>query len=220
MKPDHEQRNSSAGNLPADGQDSATPDSAVPDSGMPDSVMPAGAVLDAVCRSVVRLSATTAHPPSRIRMQDGQITVEVEWPDPAALSRPAPAAGAPLAVPASDVAPAEDGEALDYVRAPMVGTFYHASSPDAPPYVSVGDVVAPGQPVGVLEAMKLMSTITAEVGGRVTEVLAPNGHPVEFDQQLIALEPVDAKAEAGAGADMGADMGAGREPAAVSGPSR
>ncbi|MFC5031724.1 MULTISPECIES: biotin/lipoyl-containing protein [Streptomyces] len=217
MKPDHEQRNSSDGNPPADGQVPGAPpvpDAVTRDAVMPDAAMPAGAVLDAVCRSVVRLSGTTAHPPSRIRMQDGQITVEVEWPDPAALSRPAPAAGAPVAAPESDAAPAGDGEALDYVRAPMVGTFYHASSPDAPPYVCVGDVVAPGQPVGVLEAMKLMSTITAEVGGRVTEVLAPNGQPVEFDQQLIALEPVDA--EAGAGADPVAV----REPAAVSGPSR
>lgn len=219
MKPDHEQRNSSDGNPPADGQAPGAPpvpdavlrDAVMPDVAIPDSVMPAGAVLDAVCRSVVRLSGTTAHPPSRIRMQDGQITVEVEWPAPAAPSRPAPAAGAPVAAPeSSDAAPAGDGEALDYVRAPMVGTFYHASSPDAPPYVCVGDVVAPGQPVGVLEAMKLMSTITAEVGGRVTEVLAPNGRPVEFDQQLIALEPVDAEA----------DPVAGREPAAVSGPSR
>ncbi|MCM2429975.1 acetyl-CoA carboxylase biotin carboxyl carrier protein [Streptomyces sp. RKAG337] len=210
MKPDHEQRNSSESNPPADDHVPGAP----PVPPAPDSALPAGAVLDAVCRSVVRLSATTAHPPSRIRMQDGQITVEVEWPDPAALSRPAPAAGAQVAAPESGAAPAGDGEALDYVRAPMVGTFYHASSPDAPPYVGVGDVVTPGQPVGVLEAMKLMSTITAEVGGRVTEVLAPNGQPVEFDQQLIALEPVGAEAEAGA------DMGAGRAPAAVAGPSR
>ncbi|MFE0463186.1 acetyl-CoA carboxylase biotin carboxyl carrier protein, partial [Kitasatospora sp. NPDC058965] len=80
-------------------------------------------------------------------------------------------------------------EGLTYVKAPMVGTFYHAGSPDAPPFVKVGDVVRSGQPVGVLEAMKMMNTIEAHSDGRVVELLAPNAHPVEFDQRLIALEP-------------------------------
>lgn len=216
MKPDHEQQNHRDENPPADGHVPGAPP-------VPYSAMPAGAVLDAVCRSVVQLSGTTAHPPSRIRMQDGQITVEVEWPDPAALSRPAPATGATVAAPEPDAAPAGVSEGLDYVRAPMVGTFYHASSPDAPPYVCVGDVVTLGQPVGVLEAMKLMSVIPAEVGGRVIEVLAPNGQPVEFDQQLIVLEPVSAdpgSATGPGGAGSGADVGAGRAPADVSGSSR
>lgn len=146
------------------------------------SVEQAGTMLDAVCRSVARLAGTATHPPRRIRMQDGQTVVEVEWPD----RLPA------VPVPAPDADDSTDGQpdCLSYVLAPMVGTFYHASAPDAQPYIQVGDVVRPGQPVGVLEAMKMMSTITAEHGGRVVEMLTPNAHPVEFDQRLIALEPV------------------------------
>ncbi|MGF1432051.1 acetyl-CoA carboxylase biotin carboxyl carrier protein [Kitasatospora sp. LaBMicrA B282] len=159
-------------------------------------VAPAAAPLDEVCRNVADLAKAAPTPPRRIRMQDGQTTVEIEWPDPAPppAATPPPDGAAPAAAPAAgESAPGAAEEPADtrrYVRAPMVGTFYHAGSPDAPPFVSIGDLVQPGQPVGVLEAMKMMSTITADTGGRVVEVLAPNAHPVEFDQCLIALEPV------------------------------
>ncbi|MEY9966768.1 acetyl-CoA carboxylase biotin carboxyl carrier protein [Streptacidiphilus sp. MAP12-16] len=156
----------------------------------PASAPPAGAVLDAVCRSVAQLAGAAPHPPRRIRMQDGQTTVEVEWPDPVHTAL-APADDSPTADRESGAPESGQPDLLTYIRAPMVGTFYHASTPDAQPYVSVGDVVQPGQPVGVLEAMKMMSAITADTGGRVVEMVAPNAHPVEFDQQLIALEPVD-----------------------------
>ena len=156
----------------------------------PDRVAPAGAALDAVCRSVAQLAGSTPHPPLRIRMQDGQTTVEVEWPDRVRNGRP------PADEPRSgdahpDGPPLAEADELSYVRAPMVGTFYHAGSPDDRPYVAVGDVVLVGQAVGVVEAMKMMNTITAEATGRVVEILTPNAHPVEFDQRLIALEPVD-----------------------------
>jgi acetyl-CoA carboxylase biotin carboxyl carrier protein len=70
-----------------------------------------------------------------------------------------------------------------------VGVFYRAAEPGAPPFVEVGDVVQADQQIGVLEAMKLMSRINAEHAGRVVEILAANGDPVEFDQPLLALEP-------------------------------
>ncbi|MEY9944972.1 acetyl-CoA carboxylase biotin carboxyl carrier protein subunit [Kitasatospora sp. GAS1066B] len=160
--------------------------------------LPSGGVaLDELCRNVVRLAQATGAPPRRIRLQDGQTTVEVEWPDPVA----GPVASvSPAALAAADERAAgpdaEAPDALGYVRAPMVGTFYHASAPDAPPFVRVGDLVEAGQPVGVLEAMKMMSTITTQTGGRVVEILAPNAQPVEFDQRLIALEPVAADEDA------------------------
>ncbi len=141
--------------------------------------------LAALCRSVAQLTAAAPTPPQRIRLQSGQTVVEIEWPEPVGAD-PTPGPVPPAA--AAEPAPAAEDE-LTYVKAPMVGTFYHAGSPDAPPFVKVGDLVTAGQPVGVLEAMKMMNTIEAQADGRVVELLAPNAQPVEFDQRLIALEP-------------------------------
>ncbi len=77
------------------------------------------------------------------------------------------------------------------VLAPLVGTFYEAGQPGAKPFVQVGDVVEPGQAVCIVEAMKLMNEVTAGEGGRVVEILAKNGEPVEFEQVLMYLEPVE-----------------------------
>ncbi|MCH7681300.1 acetyl-CoA carboxylase biotin carboxyl carrier protein, partial [candidate division KSB1 bacterium] len=81
----------------------------------------------------------------------------------------------------------EDNNWID-IRSPMVGTCYRAPAPDQPPYVEVGDVVAPGQVVCLIEAMKLMNEIQAEVGGRVTDISVENGQPVEYNQVLFRLE--------------------------------
>ena len=72
----------------------------------------------------------------------------------------------------------------------MVGTFYRAPSPGAKPYVEIGDTIKPGDVVCIIEAMKLMNEIKAEIGGKVTEVLVENGQPVEFGQTLFVLEAV------------------------------
>ena len=76
------------------------------------------------------------------------------------------------------------------VRAPMVGTFYRAPAPEEPAFVEVGDRVQVGQTLCILEAMKLMNEIEADVSGEVVEVLVENGTPVEFDQPLIRLKPL------------------------------
>jgi len=81
-------------------------------------------------------------------------------------------------------------EGLIEIKSPMVGTFYRASSPGAKPYVEIGDVIKSGDVVCIIEAMKLMNEIKAEIGGKVTEVLVENGQPVEFGQTLFVLEPV------------------------------
>ncbi len=106
---------------------------------------------------------------------------------PAAL--PVEAAGrAPLSP--DGVRPAEDGTAR-YVPivAPMVGTFYRATKPDAPPFVTEGDVVQTGQTVCVLEAMKMFNEIPSEIAGRIVRVLAENGAPVEYGQPLFLVDP-------------------------------
>jgi acetyl-CoA carboxylase biotin carboxyl carrier protein len=75
------------------------------------------------------------------------------------------------------------------VLAPLVGTFYEAAQPGSKPFVQVGDVVEPGQTVCIVEAMKLMNEVSAAEGGKVAEIVASNGDPVEFEQVLMYLEP-------------------------------
>jgi acetyl-CoA carboxylase biotin carboxyl carrier protein len=75
------------------------------------------------------------------------------------------------------------------VKSPMVGTFYRAPAPEAPPYVEAGSHVSKGQTLCILEAMKLMNELECEVDGVVREVLADNGEPVEFGQVLFRVEP-------------------------------
>ena len=75
------------------------------------------------------------------------------------------------------------------VKSPMVGTFYRAPAPDAPAFVEVGQDVEVGQVVCIIEAMKLMNEIKSEAAGRIAEVLAQNGDPVEFGQPLFSVEP-------------------------------
>lgn len=84
--------------------------------------------------------------------------------------------------------PAEEGVGVP-IRSPIVGTFYRAASPGAPPYVDVGDRVRRGQILCIVEAMKLMNEIESEVTGRLVKVVAENGKPVEFGQALFLVEP-------------------------------
>lgn len=94
---------------------------------------------------------------------------------------------APASVPAP---PADETsqEGRTTITAPMVGTFYRAPSPDADPYVKTGDRVEVGQPLCIIEAMKLMNEIESEVQGRIVEILAENGQPVEYGQPLFVIE--------------------------------
>jgi acetyl-CoA carboxylase biotin carboxyl carrier protein len=110
------------------------------------------------------------------------------------LTRPLVGAAAPP--PAVQSAPAVTVEALAMaapgtvtVEAPMVGTFYRASSPTAEPYVREGDVVKEGQILCIIEAMKLMNEIEAKTAGRIAKILAENGQGVEFGQPLFLIEP-------------------------------
>lgn len=83
-------------------------------------------------------------------------------------------------------------EKKDYlqIKSPMVGTFYRAPAPDAPPFVDLGDIVRPGQTVCIVEAMKIMNEIKAEVSGKIVEIPVKNEQPVEFGQVLFILEPL------------------------------
>jgi acetyl-CoA carboxylase biotin carboxyl carrier protein len=126
----------------------------------------------------------------KIRIKRGpeefQQTITLPPPAPA----PSTAAPAPLPVTAptpvtpAPVAPATD---IKHVTSPMVGTFYLSPSPDAPPYVEVGQEVDAETVVCIIEAMKVMNEIKAEVKGVITEIVAENAKPVEFGQKLFAV---------------------------------
>ncbi|KAK1183115.1 acetyl-CoA carboxylase biotin carboxyl carrier protein subunit [Streptomyces sp. NBS 14/10] len=174
-------------------------------------VLPPHATLDSLCRSVTELAKAADKHPRRITLRHGQTSVEMEWPDPAEHEpkherehehEHAPSAGPATAAPSAPAPPPhpqahprpqaggrQAGAGLRYICASTVGTFYHAPEPGAPPFIGVGDMVKPGQPVGVLEVMKMMSTIESDAAGRVVEILVPNAQPVEYQQPLIAVEP-------------------------------
>ena len=102
----------------------------------------------------------------------------------------APVAAAPVVASVERPAAAEIESASGVtIEAPMVGTFYRASSPTADPYVSEGDLVKEGQILCIIEAMKLMNEIESKVAGRVVKIFVENAHPVEFGQSLFLIDP-------------------------------
>jgi acetyl-CoA carboxylase biotin carboxyl carrier protein len=84
-------------------------------------------------------------------------------------------------------------EELHIIKSPIVGTYYAAPSPGAPPFVKIGDVIQPGQVVCIIEAMKLMNEIEADVSGELVRALVENGQPVEYGQGLFAIRPATKK---------------------------
>jgi acetyl-CoA carboxylase biotin carboxyl carrier protein len=103
---------------------------------------------------------------------------------PAASSAPAPVMQA-----SAGAAPAKAEPDGQLVKSPIVGTYYDAPSPDAPPFVRVGDTVEPGQVLCIIESMKLMNEIEAEAAGTVVAKLVENGRPVEYGEALFTIRP-------------------------------
>jgi acetyl-CoA carboxylase biotin carboxyl carrier protein len=108
-------------------------------------------------------------------------------PQPAALPVVAQAeTPRPATTPAIPATPLD--KQLHEIKSPIVGTFYRAPAPDAAPFVEVGSIIQPGTVLCIVEAMKLMNEIEADVSGRITRVLVENGQPVEYDQALFLVE--------------------------------
>lgn len=120
------------------------------------------------------------------------VTESVPAPAPTTVADPAPAPAVQAAVQASAAvtspAPAQQAPKGKTIDAPMVGVFYQAASPDAEPYVKVGQSVKKGDTVCIIEAMKLMNEIQAEEDGVITEVLAKNGEIVEYGKPMFAIQ--------------------------------
>jgi acetyl-CoA carboxylase biotin carboxyl carrier protein len=105
---------------------------------------------------------------------------------------PAPEVGMAPAIPAAPAAPAAKPAAqenLHMVKSPIVGTYYEAPSPGAPPFVKPGDTVELGQVLCIVEAMKLLNEIESDVAGEIVKNLASNGQPIEYGQELFAIRP-------------------------------
>ncbi len=141
----------------------------------------------------------------KMRIKRGQQVQVVQAPVAPLIA--APVAASPIGVPAAPVSaapavpaagpstpaagpsPAPEDEGVHYVKSPIVGTFYEAPSPGAPPFVKPGDHVAAGQVLCIVEAMKLMNEIESDIAGEVVRALVNNGQPVEYGQPLFAIRP-------------------------------
>ena len=143
-------------------------------------------LIDLVSESgVAELEITEGEDRVRIVNRNGAAPVQVHQPVNVAQPMPVPVP-APEAAPApAPAAPQQTGTPL---TSPMVGTFYRAPSPGADPFVKVGDTVKKGQVVCIIEAMKLLNEVEADMDGTVKEVCVENGQPVEFGQSLFIIE--------------------------------
>jgi acetyl-CoA carboxylase biotin carboxyl carrier protein len=124
----------------------------------------------------------------RIRLRKGGEPLIVGPSLPAPPPTHAAAASASTGSAPSSPPPAAEAASGKYVTSPMVGTFYVSASPDAPPFVKVGDQIGPESVVCIIEAMKVFNEIPAECTGKVTAVLVDNGDAVEYGQKLFRVE--------------------------------
>ena len=122
-----------------------------------------------------------------VSLEDGGQKILLKKGEVAAIAKPVAAQPAEAAI-----EPAVEESKVSHkatpITSPMVGTFYSAASPDAEPYVKVGDFIKPGQVVCIIEAMKLMNEIEADLSGRVVEICVENGQTIEFGQILMYVE--------------------------------
>jgi acetyl-CoA carboxylase biotin carboxyl carrier protein len=120
----------------------------------------------------------------RFAVEAGDTKIEIERGIPSGVALTALPSGAA----ADGAGPAEEEDDRHPIKAPLVGTFYRSGQPGADPFVKVGDVVEPGQTIGIVEAMKLMNQVTSDVKGTVADILVEDGQWVEFEQALVLLE--------------------------------
>lgn len=179
----------------------------------PESTRSVGDPLERLSDQLRTLAQDVDGPLRRVRLSSGDLVVEVEWehataapitminplamgyaPAPEGETRvpaAAPTSAEPGGAAAASAMPVVEDDGVDVVS-PMVGTFYHAPSPNEPPFVEVGQRVEVGQSIGIVEAMKLLNPIESEFAGEVVAVVVGNGEPVEFSQPLVRIRPIPA----------------------------
>ena len=143
-------------------------------------------LIDLVSESnISELEITEADGKVRIVKSEGVVGVPMAMPMMAAAQPAAPVAAV---APAAAAAPAPAVETGHIVKSPMVGTFYRASSPSAKSFAEIGNTIKEGEPICIIEAMKIMNEIDADKTGTITKILVENGQPVEFGQPLFVVE--------------------------------
>ena len=143
-------------------------------------------LIDLVSESnISELEITEADGKVRIVKADPTLIAQPSQAQMIAMAAPAALAPAPTQAAAAEAAPPLAGHA---VKSPMVGTFYRTANPGAKPFVELGSVVKEGEPICIIEAMKIMNEIEADKSGTITRILCENGQPVEYGQPLFIIE--------------------------------
>jgi acetyl-CoA carboxylase biotin carboxyl carrier protein len=138
----------------------------------------------------LKKAVTPANPPPNWALPPAPVPVSPGALPPAQM----PPVEAPSSAGANSIQPeAAPAEEQHLIKSPIVGTYYAAPNPGAPPFVNVGDVVEAGETVCIVEAMKLMNEIEADISGEVVQILVENGQPVEYGEPLFALRPAGKK---------------------------
>jgi acetyl-CoA carboxylase biotin carboxyl carrier protein len=147
-------------------------------------------------RELIRLAEETGVAELEVQRGENRVRIRKSFGPEGNIVFAAPQAAAPA--PSTPASPAPKAEApaakqpdsLHYVPSPIVGTYYECSSPGNPPFVKVGDHVRIGQVLCIIESMKLMNEIEADVAGVVESKLVPNGQPVEYGEKLFGIRPL------------------------------
>ena len=125
----------------------------------------------------------------RVRVRRGEASRPAPAPSAPAPSVPAASTAPPAPAPVPAAAPVAEVPASHHLmKSPIVGTYYRASDPSAPPFVKVGDMVRKGQVLCIVEAMKLMNEIESDVAGEIIKIHPENGHPVQFGEPLFTIK--------------------------------
>ena len=138
---------------------------------------------------------------TKLKIKEGDFTIELQKGFESNVVHSVPVNSAPVATPVAPVAvaavPLSSGEASVNaapaglsIKSPMVGTFYKSPAPGAAAFAKVGDVIRKGQPIGIIEAMKIMNEIEAEFDCKILDILVADGQPVEFDMPIFLVEKV------------------------------
>ena len=138
---------------------------------------------------LAELEITEGEESVRISRHMSGAPVQYAMPPMQYAAAPAPATAGGPSTGTAGTAPASSGPAGHKVLSPMVGTYYEAPAPGSPNFVKIGDQVQAGDTLCIIEAMKMMNQIEADVSGKVVAALAKNGEPVEFGQALFVIEP-------------------------------
>ena len=128
---------------------------------------------------------------SSIKINKEGFSIELEKATIATAVAVAPVAAAPVAAaPIAAASPVAEEISGDKILSPMVGTYYASPSPDSPVFVKEGDIIKKGQPLAILEAMKIMNELEAEFDCKILKILVEDGKPVEYDMPLFAVEKI------------------------------